>query len=118
MASLAATLTEFSDSGNSRTYTASGHTAVKPKLVVQKRTVPTGNQTMSEYSGTVVFGVNDPDGGVAPQKVSMGVTVRYPVLAVDGSDLATQIAAALVLLRDFVASDEFGASVTSQNWVE
>lgn len=118
MASLSATLTEFADSGNSRTYTAASHTASKPKLVVQKRTVPTGNQTMTEFSGTVVFGVNDSDGGVAPQKVSMEAKVRYPVVAVDSSDLATQIAAALVLFRDFVASDEFGASVTSQNWVE
>jgi len=73
---------------------------------------------MSEFSGTVVFGVDDAEGGVAPQKVSMEAKVRYPVLAVDSSDLATQIAAALVLFRDFVASDEFGASVTSQNWVE
>lgn len=118
MASLSATLTEFADNGNSRTYTAASHTASKPKLVVQKRTVPTGNQTMSEFSGMVVFGVDDPDGGVAPQKVSMEAKVRYPVLGVDSGDLATQIAAALVLFRDFVASDEFGASVTSQNWVE
>jgi hypothetical protein len=118
MASLAATLTEFSDSGNSRTYTAAGHTAVKPKLVIQKRTVPAGNQVMSEFSGTIVFGVDDPDGAVAPQKVSIEAKTRYPVLGVDGSDLATQLAAALVLFRDFVASDEFGASVTSQNWVE
>lgn len=118
MASLSATLTEFADNGNSRTYTAAGHTASKPKLVVEKRTVPTGNQTMSEFSGMVVFGVNDSEGGVAPQKVSMEIKARYPVLAIDSSDLATQIAAALVLIRDFVASDEFGASVTSQNWVE
>lgn len=118
MASLSATLTEFADNGNSRTYTASGHTASKPKLVVEKRTVPAGNQVMSEFSGTIVFGVNDSEGGVAPQKVSMEAKVRYPVLGIDSSDLATQIAAALVLFRDFVASDEFGASVTSQNWVE
>lgn len=118
MASLAATLTEFADNGNSRTYTAAGHTASKPKLVIEKRTVPVGNQTMSEFSGTVVFGVNDPDGGVALQKVSMEAKVRYPVSGVDSSDLATQLAAVLVLFRDFVASDEFGTSVTSHNWVE
>lgn len=118
MASLAATLVEFSDNGNSRTYTAAGHTAIKPKLVVEKRTVPAGNQVMSEFSGTIVFGVNDSEDGVAPQKVSMEAKVRYPVIDVDPSDLATVIAAALVLFRDFVASDEFGASVTSQNWVE
>lgn len=118
MASLSATLVEFSDNGNSRTYTASGHTAVKPKLVVEKRTVPVGNQIMSEFSGTIVFGVLDSEGGVAPQKVSMEAKVRYPTIGVDTSDLATVNAAALVLFRDFVASDEFGAAVSSLNWVE
>lgn len=118
MASLSATLTEFSDNGNSRTYTAAGHTASKPKLVIERRTVPAGNQTMSEFAGIVSFGVDDSDGGVAPQRVSMEAKVRYPVLGVDSSDLATQLAAVLVLFRDFVASDEFGASVTSSNWVE
>lgn len=118
MAALAATLTEFADNGNSRTYTAAGHTAVKPILVIQKRTVPAGNQVMSDLSITVVQAVEDPDGGIAPQKVSMGVTVRYPTIGSDPTDLASVRAAALVLLRDIVASDEFGASVADQNWVE
>lgn len=118
MASLSATLTEFADNGNSRTYTSASHTASKPKLVVEKRTVPVGNQTIAEFSVAVVQAVNGADGGVAPQKVSMEAKVRYPTLDADSSDLATIIAACLVLLRDVVASDEFGASVTSQNWVE
>jgi hypothetical protein len=118
MASLSATLTEFSDNGNNRTYTSSGHTATKPKLVIEKRTVPVGSQIMSEFSVMVVQGVNDSEGGVALQKVSMEAKVRYPIVDTDATDLATVIAAALVLFRDLVASDEFGASVTSQNWVE
>lgn len=119
MASLTATLTEFADNGNSRTYTAASHSASKPKLVVESRIVPTGNQTMAEFSVKTVHGVdNDTGDGVASQKVSMEAKVRYPVLGVDTSDLATIVAAALVLFRDLVASDEFGASVTSQNWVE
>lgn len=118
MASLSATLVEYSDNGNSRTYTASGHTATKPKIVVEKRVVPTGNQVMAEFSASIIQGVLDSDGGIAPQKVSHTVTVRYPVIGVDPTDLASINAACLVLLRDFVASDEFGASVTSLNWVE
>jgi hypothetical protein len=118
MASLTATLTEFADNGNTRTYTSAGHTATKPKLVIEKRTVPVGAQIMSEFSCMIVQGVDDSEGGVAPQKVSMEAKVRYPIVDVDATDLATIIAAALVLLRDVVASDEFGASVTSQNWVE
>jgi hypothetical protein len=118
MASLAATLTEFADNGNSRTYTSAGHTAQKPYLVVEKRTVPVGNQTICEFSAAVVQAVNGAEGGIAPQKISMTASVRYPTLDADSSDLATRLAAALVLFRDLVASDEFGASVTSQNWVE
>lgn len=118
MPALAATLTEFADNGNSRTYTSASHLASKPKLVVQKRTVPVGNQTIAEFSAAVVQGVDGADGGIAPQKVSMTATVRYPTLDADSTDLATIIAACLVLFRDIVASDEFGASVTSQNWVE
>ena len=50
MAAMTTVLTDFSQSGNSRTRTTSGHTAVKPKLVIEKRRVPEGNQTMVEYS--------------------------------------------------------------------
>jgi hypothetical protein len=117
MGALATALTEFADNGDSRTYTASGHTAQKPRLVIQKRKVPVGNQTMSEFSATVVYGTEDADGAVMPQKVSLGATARYPVNG-DSSDLATQLAAALVILQDIVQSDEFTASITSQNWVE
>jgi hypothetical protein len=118
MASLSATLTEFADNGNSRTYTSAGHTASKPKLVVEKRTVPVGNQTIADFSVTVTQAVNGADGGIAPQKVSAEIKARYPTLDADSSDLATIQAAVLVLIRDVVASDEFGASFTTQNWVE
>lgn len=117
MAALATALTEFSDNGDSRTYTIPGHTVTKPRLCIQKRKVPVGNQVMAEFSASIVYGVLAGDGSVAPEKVSQGVAVRYPVTA-DPTDLATQNAAALVVLRDFVASDEFGAAVTSQAWVE
>lgn len=117
MAALATTLTEFSDNGDSRTYTTSGHTATKPKLVLEKRKVPVGNQTMAEFTCTVVHGVDDADGAVMPQRVSLSAAARYPVDA-DPTDLATEIAAAFVILQDIVQSDEFEAAITSQNWVE
>jgi len=118
MASLSATLTEFADNGNSRTYTSSGHTSVKPKLVIEKRVVPVGNQTMAEFSAAIVQAVNGADGGIAAQKVSYEVKVRYPTIDADSTDLSSVQDAALVLLRDFVASDEFTASHKTQNWVE
>jgi hypothetical protein len=118
MAGLAAVLTEFSDNGNSRTYTSYGHTAVNPRLVIEKRTVPVGNQVMAEFSATVIRSVEDPDGAVMPQKLSMGTSVRYPIIGSDPTALAAEIADALVLFRDIVASDEFGAAISSLNWVE
>jgi hypothetical protein len=117
MAALATTLTEFSDNGDSRTYTISGHTASKPKLVLEKRKVPVGNQTMSEFTCSVVYGTEDADGAVLPQKISLSASARYPVNG-DSTELATDLAAAFVILQDIVQSDEFEASITSQNWVE
>lgn len=117
MPALAATLTEFADNGDSRTYTTSGHTAVKPKVVVERRKVPLGGQTVAEFSATISQGVEDAEGMVMPAKVAYAASVRYPVDA-DPTDLAAIQAACLTLLRDIVASDEFGASTTSQNWFE
>lgn len=116
MASLSATLTEFSEQANSKTYTTSGHTASKPKLVIEKRTVPVGNQVMADFSVSIIQAVNGADSVVHPQKVSYELKVRYPIDA-DPTDLSSVQDAALVLLKDFAASDEFGASHKTQNWV-
>lgn len=113
MGALATALTEFSDNGDSRTYTTAGSTASSPKLVIEKRKVPVGGQTVAEFSCAVVHGTADSDGLVLQQKVSLTATGRYPI---DGD--AADLAAALVIFRDIVASDEFEASLTSQNWVE
>lgn len=117
MGALVTAFTEFADNGDSRTYTTSGHSASKPKLVIQKRKVPTGNLTMAEYSVGVVHGVNDADGAVMSQKVSHTVVSRYPINA-DPTDLASVIAASLVIIKDVVQSDEWTAAVSSQAWTE
>lgn len=113
MGALATALTEFADNGDSRTYTTAGHTSAKPKLVIQKRKVPTGNQTVAEFSGAVIHGTEDADGLVLPKKTSLTVSGSYDING-DAADLA----AALVILRDLVASDEFEASLTTQNWAQ
>lgn len=113
MAALATALTEFSDNGNSRTYTTSGSTASKPKLVLQTRKVPVGNQVVAEFQVSVSHGTEDSDGVILPQKVRLTAGAAYNVNG-DSADLA----AALVIFRDVVQSDEFEASLTSQNWVE
>lgn len=112
MAAQSTALTEFSTNGDSRTYTTAGHTTSNPKLVIQKRKVPSGAQVVSEVSMAVVHATEDADALVLPQKVSMQVVVRYPILSDD-----TAVADALVILRDIVAGDEFGNAVTTQEFL-
>lgn len=115
MPAMATTLTEFSTNGDSRTYTTSGHTASKPKLVIQKRRVPAGNQLMAETQVSIVHAAIGSDSEVLPAKVSHTVISRYPVNIKTGE---TTVADALAILKDVVASDEFAASVSSQNFVK
>lgn len=112
MAAMTTVLTEFSNNGNSRTSTITGHTAIKPKLVIEKRRVPEGNQTMAEWSGKVVFATTDAAGLVLSNKVSFEVIVRYPTLGT-----ASDTTAALAIIRDIVASDDFANSVSTQGWL-
>jgi hypothetical protein len=105
-------LTGFTNNGNSRTSTEPTHTAVKPKLVIEKRRIPDGNQCVAEYGCKVVHATEDPDGLVLAQKVSFEAVVRYPL---NGD--ADEVAAALVVFRDIIAGDEFAASVSTQNWL-
>lgn len=112
MAVMTTTLKEFSNSGNSRTSTYSGHSALNPRLVIEKRHVPSGNQTMVEYSLKVVSGTVDADGLVLAQKVSFESVVRYPLLG-----QSSDVTAALAIFRDIIAGDEYGNSVTTQEWV-
>lgn len=112
MAAMNTVLTEFSQMGNSRTSTITGHTAIKPKLVIEKRRVPEGNQTIIEQSFKVVEATEDADGVVLSQKVSFEAVVRYPTLA-----LSADVTASLAVFRDIIAGDEFGACVTTQNWL-
>jgi len=112
MAEMTTVLTEFSNNGNSRTSTYTGHTALEPKLVIEKRRVPEGNQTMVEYSCKVVCTTDDADGAVLSQKVSLEAVVRYPVLGT-----SADVTAALAIFRDIIAGDEFGNSISTQEYL-
>jgi hypothetical protein len=112
MAAMTTVLTEFSNNGNSRTSTVTGHTAVEPHLVIEKRRVPDGNQIMVEYSAKVVYATTDADNAVMAQKIAFEASVRYPVLG-----QSADITAALAVFRDIVAGDEFGNSVDTQEWL-
>lgn len=112
MAAMTTALTEFSDSGNSRTYTQAAHTVQEPKLVIQKRRVPSGNQTVAESTFSVVNATTDVDGAVLSEKVMFSAVCRTPI-AGDAAD----VTAALATFRDIVAGDEFGNMVTTQEWL-
>jgi hypothetical protein len=113
MASFATTITEFSDKENNRTYMVSGHTVQAPRLVIQKRKVPTSKSGSAESHLMVVYGTEDAEGNPLASKVVFDAGVRYPA---DGQ--SEDVTAALAVFRDFVASDEFTDLVTSQAYVK
>jgi hypothetical protein len=112
MAAMTTVLTEFANNGNSRTSTVTGHTASKPHLVIEKRRVPDGNQCMAEYSFKVIFATEDSDDVILAQKVSFEGVARYPING-DSAD----VTAALALLVDIIAGDEFANSVSTLEWL-
>lgn len=112
MAAMTTALTEFADQGNSRTYTYTGHTAAEPRLVLQKRRVPSGDQTIAETTFQVVSSTEDSLGAHLSSRVSFQAVVRYPI---DG--IAGDVTAALAVFRDIIAGDEFANSVTTQEWL-
>lgn len=112
MAAMTTALVEFSNLQNSRTSNTAGHTSLKPKLVIEKRRVPDGNQTMVEYSFKVVQATEDVDGVVIANKVSFEAISRYPL----NGDYA-EVTASLGIFKDIVNGDEFANSVATQQWL-
>lgn len=112
MAAMTTVLTEFSNNGNSRTSTTVGHTALKPKLVIEKRRVPEGNQQMAEFAAKVVHATEDANGLVLPNKVSFEAIIRYPL-----NGASADVTAALAIFKDIVSSDDFANSASTQGWL-
>jgi hypothetical protein len=112
MAAMTTALTEFSTLGDSRTYSLDSHTVQAPRIVTQKRTVPSGNKTVQESTITVVYGTEDADGKPLASRIAFSVTARYPI-----TGLTTDVDAALAVFRDIVAGDEFGNTVATQEFL-
>lgn len=112
MAAMTTALTEFSDNGDSRTYTLTGHSISSPKIVVQKRRVPVGNQKVAQDTVTVLYGTTDADGLPVPERVSFEVVIRRPV-----HGQAADVTAALAVIRDIVAGDEFANVKDTQEFL-
>lgn len=113
MAGMTTVLTEFSDNGNSRTYTTSAHTATEPRLVIQKRKVASGLTSSLEDTVQTISSTEDAAGELLDQKVLIETRVRRPA-----NGIAADVAAALVIHRDLIASDEFTNTVNTQEWLE
>lgn len=113
MAAMTTALTKFSENGNSRTSTTTGHSAIAPKIVVERRRVPDQNQKVAEYAVKVVHSTTDAEGLTLQEKVSFEGIVRFPI-----NGQTSTITAALAIFRDVIAGDEFGASSLSQNYLK
>lgn len=113
MAGMSTALTHFATEGDSRTWTTSTHTVSKPRLVIQKRKVPVGNQVVAETTVSVIHATVDAASAILPQKVSFSVTFRQPITGA-GADVTS----ALAIFRDIIAGDEFGTLVTTQNFLK
>lgn len=109
MAAMSTTLVLQGSSLDQANYSYTGHTGLRPKLVLQRRVPLTGNRTVMEDSITVLEATEDDDGALLPQKVTFQVIVKRPALG-----QAAEVTSALAVFRDIVASDEFGAVVTDQ----
>lgn len=112
MAAMTTALTEFSDNGNSRTYTYTGHTASEPRLVIQRRRVPTGQTSVIEDTISVISSTEDASGELLASKVNISATIRRPV-----NGIASVVTAALAIFRDVIAGDEFSNTVDTQEWL-
>lgn len=112
MSVMTTVLTEFSTNGNSRTSTLAGHTTTSPRLVIEKRRVPEGAQTMVESSVKVVYATRDVNGAPVPNKISFEGIMRYPLTG-DMDD----VSAAKAIFADIINGDEYANTVSTQEWL-
>ena len=112
MAAMTTALTDFDSSRNFQSYTYTGNTSAAPKFVLQRRRVPSGNQTILEDTIQVTASTEDSAGAILPSKVSFHVTVRRPI-----QGIPADVTAALAVFRDIIAGDEFANTVDTQEWL-
>lgn len=107
------TLIEYNDGNNVRTYSLSGHLPNKPRLVIQKRVVPSSLNGVDSMSIKTVYGTEDAEGLILLSKFTAETIIRLPR---DG--LAADQALLLAAHGDIVASAEYAASVASFNYIQ
>jgi hypothetical protein len=110
---LSINLTEFSNSGNSRTYALDNHSAVEPHIVIQKRKVPGGNSQVAETSFDVIVATRDTEGRILKERQRISIIARSPMLGAT-ADMDEVISRT----RAIVASDEFSTAIQTQLYIK
>lgn len=110
---MATVVTEYSNAENARTYSISGHTVAKPKLLLQKRKIGVVGGASSTDTVEILFGTQDANGTTLPGRISFFLTCRRPVEAI-----AADVTAAVSVLKDVVGSDEFANMINTQNYLK
>jgi hypothetical protein len=113
MAAMTTALTEFSDKDNSRVYVYTGHSAQKPKKILQRRKEPSGKQEMIEDVITTYVGTEDANGEILDARVTFTTTVRRPK-----TGIAQDVTDALAVHRDIIASDEFTSVINGSLYLK
>lgn len=113
MSGMTLELSDFTDNGNSRTYTLPGHTIAKPRLVIQRRKVAASVEGVAEDSVRFIRGTTDAQNVILSARDSIEVVVRRPANG-DPADPVAMIAD----FRNFVISDEFANLVGGQKWIK
>jgi hypothetical protein len=114
MAAMTTALKEYSAVGDSVTYGLTGHVPGNPRLLTQKRRVPSGKQTVASTEFALIFGAVDAEAVVLAERVALNVSARLPINRADD----TELDAAIAILRDVVNGDEFVASIKNQFFLE
>jgi hypothetical protein len=109
MTTIVTPLKAFSTTGNVTTYAAPQHTIAEPRLVIQKRAVPSTAAGVAQTSVKVVYGTSDASDMPIAQRISFEAIGRLPVMAND-----TDVDNAIALYREIVASDEFVVAMKQQ----
>lgn len=112
MANMTTSLTQRSDAADTREWAAPTHTLAVPFLVRQKRSTPKTLIGRAVDTISVLRGGVDTVGAALNSPLTASLTVNR-----QANMAATDSAAALALLREIVASDNFTALWNSQAYV-
>lgn len=113
MAAFTTVLKERSDGNNQRVYTYAGHTVQKPMTVTQRRKTPGASQTTVEDTLVVSSGIADSEGSILSNQTTVVITVLRPKGGIQADVLAN-----FDVALDLVASDEFRATLSTQDYIQ